>query len=442
MSSIDRSTAAARAGLASADRRSLLLGLTAGGVGLMAPTAGAGEPTTPPSGVPLVVPFHGPHQAGVTTPQPTAGLVVAFDLLVETRDELRRLFRDLTEILRPLAEGGRPPVDDPRFPPADSGVLGPEIRPEWFTATVAVGASLFDGRFGLAPLKPAQLGEMGAFPNDALDDDLCHGDLAIQFCAESAEEVIHALRAVVKATPDRLAIKWKQEGFTATHGTRRGPIGTGRNLLGFKDGTANADVGDTTLMDDWIWVRPGAGEPAWATGGSYQVIRLIRNFVEFWDRTPLGEQERIFGRHKDSGAPLGRTDEFDPPDYASDPKGERIPLDAHIRRANPRTREETARLIRRGFNYSNGVTRAGQLDMGLLFVSFQADLGRGFVAAQSRLDGEPLEEYVKPFGGGYFFVLPGVPTREAALGDGLFAAAAALPPSPAPARSGAPIEKG
>ncbi len=106
-----------------------------------------------------------------------------------------------------------------------------------------------------------------------------------------------------------------------------------------------------------------------------------------------------------------------------DPDGQRIALDAHIRLANPRTAEtEGSRILRRPFNYSRGITRSGQLDMGLLFICFQADLDAGFVAVQSRLNGEPLEEYIKPTGGGYFFVLPGVATADGHLGQGLLSA--------------------
>jgi deferrochelatase/peroxidase EfeB len=65
-------------------------------------------------------------------------------------------------------------------------------------------------------------------------------------------------------------------------------------------------------------------------------------------------------------------------------------------------------MMRRGYSYSLGVTNSGQLDMGLLFVCYQHDLEKGFLTVQKRLNGEALEEYVKPIGGGYFFVLPGV----------------------------------
>jgi deferrochelatase/peroxidase EfeB len=78
-------------------------------------------------------------------------------------------------------------------------------------------------------------------------------------------------------------------------------------------------------------------------------------------------------------------------------------------------------MLRRGFSYSSGFTADGQLDQGLVFICFQRDLDEAFVATQSRLDGEPLEEYITPVGGGYFFVPPGARTSDDWVGSGLFA---------------------
>jgi deferrochelatase/peroxidase EfeB len=43
---------------------------------------------------------------------------------------------------------------------------------------------------------------------------------------------------------------------------------------------------------------------------------------------------------------------------------------------------------------------------------------------QARLNGEQLEEYIKPIGGGYFFVLPGVQSKDDFFAEGLLRAAA------------------
>jgi deferrochelatase/peroxidase EfeB len=416
--------------LAGAGRRQLLRGLAGGSAALGLPglAAAADAPLmqSPPGrdaqAASMAIPFYGAHQPGIVQHPPASGLVAAFDVLAESREELARLFRVLTDRVAFLMSGGTPPEADPRFPPADSGILGPVVLPDGLTLTVSVGASLFDARYGLAERKPRQLAAMPRFPNDAPERDWMHGDLLVQICANTPAATLHALRDVLKHTPSLLRLRWKLEGFLPA-GLGAASAETPRNLLGFKDGTANLDPTDTALMDARVWVGQDGHEPAWAWGGSYQVVRIIRNFVERWDRTPLREQERIFGRRRHDGAPLGRATEREDFDFADDPDGERIALDAHIRLANPRTPEtDGSRILRRPFNYSRGVTRAGQLDMGLLFICFQADLQAGFVAVQNRLNGEPLEEYIKPTGGGYFFVLPGVPGPENYLGQGLLSA--------------------
>jgi deferrochelatase/peroxidase EfeB len=409
-------------------RRHVLLGLAGGALALTGAPSARGAETAAQAGVDGAddrQPFYGPHQAGVVTPQPASALVVAFDVLAEDCGGLERLLRTLTERIAFLTQGGDAPSRDRLYPPLDSGVLGPRISPDNLTVTVSVGGSLFDERFGLAEQRPRHLASMPSFANDALEPGMRHGDLLLQFCANTAETNIHALRDILKNTPDLLAPRWKLEGFLPPRTVRKLGQETVRNLLGFKDGTANLNASDAALMDELVWVRPGATEPDWTIGGSYQVVRVIRMFVERWDRTALVEQETIIGREKASGAPLGRVREHDEPDFGNDPQGKTIPLTAHIRLANPRRPDtQASRILRRGYNYSRGLSASGQLDMGLLFVCYQADLAAGFLAVQDRLNGEALEEYIKPVGGGFFFVLPGARAPDDFLGRALLTSAA------------------
>ena len=420
-------------GVSEPSRRRLLKGMGAlGGALALAggcPVAHAAKPqsapgTLSPNARMEKQPFYGEHQAGILTPQQASMMLVAFDVLASDKADLQRLFRLLTQRIAFLTEGGpAPETPNPRLPPMDSGILGPFIAPDNLTITVSLGDSLFDDRFGLRAQKPKKLQKMERFPNDALVSSLSHGDLLVQICANTQDTVIHALRDLIKHTPDLLSVRWKREGFISDHAARSKGKETPVNLLGFKDGTANPDSSDNALMDKVVWVTGDQAEPAWAVGGSYQAVRIIQFHVEFWDRTPLKEQQTIFGRDKQTGAPLGMHNEHDVPDYASDPGGDVIALDSHIRLANPRTPEtQSSLMMRRGYSYSLGVTNAGQLDMGLLFVCYQHDLEKGFLTVQKRLNGEALEEYIKPIGGGYFFVLPGVKDQNQYLGQALLEA--------------------
>ncbi|WP_273700004.1 Dyp-type peroxidase [Actinomadura graeca] len=393
-------------------RRTFLRGALAAGAtgaaGLAAGSAAAGpaRPAPPARG------FHGEHQAGVLEEPRRRTVVAAFDVIAGGRAELADLMRALTARARALTSGGPPDEPGIAAPPADSGVLGPDVPGGGLLVTVGVGASLFDDRYGLAARRPSGLVPMRTFPDDALEPGWCHGDLSVQLSADDEDTVVHALRDITRHTRGAAQLRWRIGGFS---GPPR-PDGAPRNLLGFKDGTANPDASDPREMDRLVWLD-GRDGPA---GGTYAAIRLIRMLVEFWDRVGLPEQERMFGRARDTGAPLDGVRETDEPRYAEDPAGEVIPLTSHIRRANPRTPATSgSRILRRGFSYDRGVDGAGDLDMGLIFTAYQRDLRRQFEAVQDRLAGEPLTDYVRPFGGGYFLVLPGVRDASGFLGRGL-----------------------
>jgi deferrochelatase/peroxidase EfeB len=327
---------------------------------------------------------------------------VALDATAANRADLVTLFRTITDRARFLTEGGTPPDLGVGSPPSDSAVLGPVVPSDGLSVTLSVGSSLFDDRYGLAGRKPAGLGPMRSFPNDSLEPANCHGDLFLQVCANNPDTVHHALRDIAKHTRGGMQIRYRLDGF----GSPPRPAGVSRNLMGFKDGISQPLPSEN---DQLVWIQPGSGNPDWAIGGTYHVVRFIRMLVEFWDRVDINEQETMFGRRRDSGAPLDGAGEFDVPNYAADPKGDVIPLTAHMRLANPRTPQTAnTRILRRPYNYDNGVDQNGNLEVGLIFVSFQQDIARQFEATQTRLVGEPLVDYIQPYGGGYFLALPGV----------------------------------
>ena len=405
-------------------RRSFLRGLAggiAGGVvagGAAGAAAGYHGRTTPADPAAVAdeaaltgrlnaVPFHGTYQAGILPAPSRATAVVSFSATAQHKRELTDLFQTVTDRARFLTAGGTPPPVGIDGPPSDSGVLGPTVVPDGLTVTFGVGSTLFDDRYGLAALRPVHLTPMKSFPNDDLDPAQSDGDLIVQLSAGNTDTVLHALRDITKNTRGGMQANWRIDGFTSP----ARPAGTvPRNLMGFMDGVANPAVTSASQMDSLVWVDPAAsGEPGWTAGGSYLVVRLIRMLVEFWDRVDIEEQETMIGRRRGTGCPLDGTSLDAIPDYANDPTGDVIPLTAHMRLANPRTAQTASSvLLRRAYNYDRGLDQVGDLDQGLIFTCFQQDIKRQFEAVQTRLIGEPLVDYISPFGGGYFLALPGV----------------------------------
>ncbi|HXC46290.1 MAG TPA: Dyp-type peroxidase [Solirubrobacteraceae bacterium] len=369
------------------------------------------------------MPFDGAHQAGILAPAPAQAQAtfVALDSIAPNRELLAEALQTLCTRARGLTRGetvGAQEIDDP---PPDSGILGPVDTPDALTVTIGYGASLFDERYGLAARKPRLLREMPSFAGNELDPARSHGDLLLQVCAAHRDTVVHTVRELMRVVAGRLTTRWSLDGFQSV---RRGPSphNSPRNLFAFRDGTANPDVADGELMNRLIWVQANSGEPAWATGGTYMVARAIRMHVEFWDRVGMFEQQNMIGRDRVTGAPLGGTDEFEEPRYDLDPKGTRIPLNAHIRLANPRTGPTAnQRILRRGYNYDRGIDEAGDLDQGLMFIAFNQDVRRQFETIQARLSEEPMIDYITPVGGGYFFAPPGARGPGDWVGSRLFA---------------------
>ncbi|MEV0375609.1 Dyp-type peroxidase [Streptomyces sp. NPDC050636] len=379
-----------------------------GGQAYAAPADRSGGSTPFDRRPPRRIPFHGSHQAGITTPQQLHASFLGLDVLANDRKELKKLLKKITDRARLITGGvGKDKHQHEDVQPTE----------DLLTITLGVGASLFDDRFELSAHRPRHLKPMPSFPNDQLNPERCHGDLSLQICADHPDACNHVIRDLSRETNGLIRPRWRTDAYL----NPPRPVGTHpRTFVGFKDGIENPDVTSKKLMKKLMWVTEEAGEPDWALGGCYQVLRLIRLDVETWDKVPATKQEQIFGRHKSSGAPLDGDEETDKPHYRKDPHGEKIPLDAHIRLANPRTKATAdSRIYRRSYNYDEGFDSDGKMSIGLMFCCYQQDVERQFATVQRRLEHEAFAQYIAPIGGGYFFTLPGVKDEEDYYGSAL-----------------------
>ncbi|MFJ7207151.1 peroxidase [Streptomyces sp. NPDC098789] len=200
-----------------------------------------------------------------------------------------------------------------------------------------------------------------------------------------------------------------------------------------KPGSRLVPAGEFVVGQERVGARP-AGLPAWATGGSFTVVRRLAQDVAGWweqaaeclaelkrsgaapaDATTAWLASRMVGRWP-GGAPVATCpaaervplpgEDIDGMlDFREDPQGWTTPLFSHIRKSNPRAGLTTApgrpplaasvldnrRIIRRGIPFGpplgpgvgpgGSVAGAGSPDdapRGLLFISHQADLVEQF----------------------------------------------------------------
>ncbi|MFE0434533.1 iron uptake transporter deferrochelatase/peroxidase subunit [Streptomyces nigra] len=394
----------------------LALGAVAAGGAVAATRAGDdAEPAGTDTGA--AISFHGERQAGIATPVQDRLHFAAFDVRTEDRDAFVQMLKDWTEAARRMTAGQA--VGDGAYgglaeaPPDDTGeALG--LKPSRLTLTIGFGPSFFDKfgeRFGIADARPEALTELPKFAGDNLDRDRSGGDLCVQACADDPQVAVHAIRNLARIGFGKVVVRWSQLGFGKTSSTTP-DAQTPRNLFGFKDGTRNISGTETDRLDRHVWVGEKDG-PAWMTGGSYLVARRIRMHIETWDRTPLQEQEDIFGRSKGEGAPVGKAKERDKPFLKA-----MLP-DAHVRLAHPDS-NGGATILRRGYSFTDGTDGLGRLDAGLFFLAYQRDPRTGFVRIQRNLAKDALNEYIQHVGSALFAVPPGVRDKDDWWGSTLF----------------------
>jgi deferrochelatase/peroxidase EfeB len=418
-------------------------GLLAAAGGLLA-AAGAGGVARAGTAAPVSAavaaqaePFYGAHQGGIGTAQQTHTYFAAFDLTAKKREDVIALLRAWTNAAARMTAGqtARPMAPDPAVAAADGGAaLG--LSPARLTVTFGFGSGLFikDGqdRYGLAAKRPAALVDLPRFNGDQLEAARTGGDLSIQACADDPQVAFHAVRELVRLAYDAADLRWAQTGFLPNV-----PAGeTPRNLMGFKDGTNNPQPGDPVKLPDLpkgfdavVWV--GDEGPDWMRGGSYVVARRIRIALEHWDRTEVDFQEQVIGRHKYSGAPIGKTGEFEPLglDRADKDGNSVIPDNAHVR-MGAAAANDGAQILRRAYSYNDGVSfiaerwppwRQGMMyDSGLFFLAYQNDPRTGFIKmfdTMSKLDA--LNQFTTHNGSGVFACPAGAREGEY-IGQGLF----------------------
>ncbi|MEH7075580.1 iron uptake transporter deferrochelatase/peroxidase subunit [Neobacillus drentensis] len=398
-------------------RRDILKTAGVGGVGVILGASGLGgllsitESKATTKEAHEIVPFYGKQQSGITTKTQNHVYFVSLDVTTSKKEDLVQLFKDWTKASALLSEGKA--VGDLSsnefLPPKDTGEAA-GLSASNLTVTFGVGPSLFvkdsQDRFGLKHKQPSELVDLPKFPLDALEDEWTGGDLCIQACADDLQVAFHAVRNLIRIARGKAILRWAQTGFQRTK-QADSKNETPRNLFGFKDGSINPDVNDEKEMNKQVWVQPGDG-PDWLVNGSYLVVRRIQMFIEVWDRSTLKEQENTFGRYRDSGAPFGKKNEFDPLDLKhKNDKGEySLPVNSHTRLSHG---DGSQQILRRAYSYSDGMDlKTGSFDAGLLFLCFQRSPSKQFIPIQNRLAKmDKLNEYTSHKGSAIFACLPG-----------------------------------
>jgi deferrochelatase/peroxidase EfeB len=413
--------------------------------------------------------LEGPHQPGITDPQwplqrPAGAEISARDYAIDYAGQVDRqhfmalAVADLVDVasragvLDVLKAVSREVDAQMRKRPSEEHLPGLALLPDSYRVTITVGFGwkLFrdaqdNDRYGIDGQRPRQLRPMPHLPFDT--PDFVHeeqaGDLIFVVSSDHPYINVAIIRALAHGYAHAaLRVKQIEQGFGRPDK---------REFLRFDDGIDNLSNNTRERdLDRLVYVQPGDDEPSWCVGGCYLVYRKIRENLPIWEHLAEGSQtreelqEQMIGREKKSGLPLSRqrTGPGDlTPVYAYPAVAEDGPLDAHIRKVQPRRpgpdlfggSDLDRRFLRRPYPFFDGLDASGAVNCGLHFLAYMRSLRKQFEWVTQMWQMNPdfpspgagedalfAKGILSTVGGGYYFCPPAARGRNAFLGSGLF----------------------
>lgn len=334
------------------------------------------------------IPFYGEHMPGIEEGIQAGTRLVTFDIREDVdKDAMLRWMRLLTNDIAVMAKGeavlGHPSP-------------GLEAGPAGFSAYVGFGPSLFK-KLGMEDQMPESFDTLPMFKGDELDPTYTGGDVLLHVSADDPIVLSQRTRLLIRNSIPFATIRSVQEGFANVPDPNAEKPGVEhRNFFGQIDGTVNPELGSEDF-DKVVWLDESA--PAWAQGGTILVIRRVELLMQPWDSLGLQEKEESIGRTLQEGELL-----------------DEIPEDSHIALARPTNEDE--RMFRRPFSYEETPAADGSPDVGVLFLSYQANLDKQFIPIQERLaNGDILTLWIKHVGSSEWVIPGGIEEGEVIAED-------------------------
>ena len=377
-------------------------------------------------------PFHGAHQAGIVTPAQDRLHFAAFDVTTDSRAELVALLKAWTA--RPRADDARagrsarapplpydaPPERHRRGDRACRRRADPDLRLRPDAVREATARTGSGSRTG----SPRRCASCRTSPPTTSTRQRSNGDLCVQACADDPQVAVHAIRNLA-----RIALRHRRDALgparlrphvvdvdrsrpprATCSASRTAPPTSRPRTPRTSTSTSGSAEGDDAGAD-------------WLAGGSYLVARRINMHIETWDRTiaaRAGDADRPRPRARARRCPAARSSPS-PTSTVQGSDGEPlIAMDSHVRLAHP-TQNNGVRMLRRGYNFTDGNDALGRLDAGLFFIAFVRDPRHAVHpdADQARPRDDGLMEYLQHTGSGLFAVPRGV-RPGGYVGDTLF----------------------